>query len=283
MRSRAPSASNLRLNDVGGAEHLVQGGEEGDGAVISRPAHEVDVGLVEAEDRYDLQDVLDVDAVRAPRALRVAGGARRVDHRRAQPAPNRGIEGGVRSRGHQVAVRQPAFRLLAPGGDVSPPTFHVGPRRLDDLDVVVIGAHDLRARIVQHVSDLRPPQAVVDRDGDQADTAKAAGDLKAHGRVEGHDRDAVARFAAKIAEQVGGPVGAPVQSREVDDVVAKDQCGFVRIALCVDLEKIDVGYENNRRRLLTWRYFGGGRGSRSHGRRAARRVRAPPESRGGGG
>ena len=56
-------------------EDLVQGGEERDPAVIPRPAHQVDVGLGELEDGDDLQDVGDVDTVRPPRPLGVAGGA----------------------------------------------------------------------------------------------------------------------------------------------------------------------------------------------------------------
>src|SRR5205814_9796006 len=70
----------LRLQDHGCAEDLVQGGEEGDAAVVARSTHQVDVGLGQLEYGDDLEHVGDVDSMRSPGPFRIPGGARRVDH-----------------------------------------------------------------------------------------------------------------------------------------------------------------------------------------------------------
>ena len=88
------------LDDVGRAQHLVQRDEERHAAVVTRAAPQVHVGTVEAEDRDDLEDVFDVDAVRPPRTFGMAGRPGGVDHRRAEPARTIRLERAFRGFSH---------------------------------------------------------------------------------------------------------------------------------------------------------------------------------------
>jgi len=104
-----------RQQDHRRAKHLVQRREECNAAVVSGSAHQVNVGLAELEDRDDLQDVRDVNAMRPPRALGFPVVLTCRSIRRTKRFADRWEV--FSSLGHQVGVTQPAGRHSGGSGD----------------------------------------------------------------------------------------------------------------------------------------------------------------------
>src|SRR5579872_4540052 len=105
---------------------------------------------------------------------------------------------------------------------------YVVPGRLDDGYVVGVGEDRLRAGVAQNVRDLRPAQTVVDRHDDGLEPPQRVADLDVLDRVVGHDGDPITLATAETLEQVCGLVGAAVESRVVDDSLARDDGRLVR-------------------------------------------------------
>ena len=206
--------------------------------MISRAAHQVPVRLGELEDRYDLQDVGDVDSVRPPRALGIPGRPRRVDHRRAQSFSDR--REAFRRVTHQVAVGEPAIGHRVIHRDEGHVPVYVGHRLGHRLDMVGSRNRDFRARIVEHVSDLRAAQPVVDGHDDQSGSPRTADDLCALDRVERHQRDAVLYVAAKAFENRGRAASPLAQVREIHDAVSADERRLVRQRIGVGGQEIEA-------------------------------------------
>ena len=155
-----------------------------------------------------------------PGALGDASRAGRVDHRRAQALAHR--REFVCCRIKQLVVGKPSLRHSITYGDETHVVLDLPDRRGHHLDVVGSGGSGLRARIVEHVRDLRAAQPEVDRHDDQARSSQPVGDLRAFDGIERHPRDTVAVAASERGEGVGDPIRLPAQGCEVKDAIAAD-------------------------------------------------------------
>ena len=139
---------------------------------------------------------------------------------------------------HQARVRQPATRHFFGGGDEPHIAADVGRGGEHRLDMVGARGRDPRARVVEHVRDLRSAQAVIDRHDDESRATQPVGDLRARDGVERHPRHAVALSAAEAREDVGDAARPPVQRPEVDGLFAADHRRLVGLGLGMAAQEV---------------------------------------------
>ena len=93
---------------------------------------------------------------------------------------------------------------------------------IDGLEVVLVRAHDRRARVLDDVGELVRAQPVVDRHEDRADLRHGVKRLELRVRVRRDVGDAIARLDAERLQRGGPPVAAIEELRVGKPQVAVD-------------------------------------------------------------
>ena len=150
-----------------------------------------------------------------------------------------GVEllGGV---AHELAKSEPALGHVISHGDKSHIVVQVRSGFRHRVDVIGSSEGYVRARVVEHVSDLRTTQPVVDRHDDQSCAPAAVGDLGALDRVEGHQRDSVFLVAAEPGQNVRGAICLAQHRRVVEHPVTADQRRLIRQRFGMRRQEIEV-------------------------------------------